>query len=82
MAKPFDRHIASIQRGDRYELRIRIEGDDATASRVALDERFRGPDGVWRPTACGSTRLAPDEALSLAAFLQTAVAAIKQERGR
>lgn len=69
--KPFDRFIAAIQQDPDLELRVRATN-------------WRGPALVhvdltmWTRYGAGFY-LTPDEALSLAAFLRDAVAAIKQE---
>ena len=80
--KLFDRFIASIRsnRGDSCkELRVRIRNGDHGAF-VYIEEWFLG-DKEFPRQLDESICLAPVEALSLAALLQTAVAAIKQEGG-
>lgn len=69
--KPFDRFIAAIQRGDDEELRVHVTNRRGSPLvRIDLKRWWRWGTDFY---------LDPDEALSLAAFLQSAVGAIKQE---
>jgi hypothetical protein len=79
--KAFDRLIASIDCDDSSQMRVYVR-NRGVRPLVYVEEWLQMRPGFWEESEHDGLLLTPDEALSLAAFLQIAVGAIKQEGGR